>query len=321
MAKHAKPQKNMTSSESIPVNGWRIAAIALMVTNILFAGIAFNLKDAGKKYPLIDPARDLIAQEHFIVNIQPLRETLFEIEQRDDGLDFSLYFEYLNTGANISLNNELRVWPASLLKLPMAIAVMKRVEVGQWTLNESLELLEKDKGTKYGTLWQKESGSKIVIVELLREMLTFSDNTAYNIFSRNIDKNDLIKTVVELGIEDLFNEVGLMSTKEYSRFFRALYTSSILKRESSQKLLELLAATEFREFLSAGLPTGTMFSHKFGIQEDLGAYLDSGIVYIPNRPYLITVAIKGTDAPGEREMASALMKEISQATFQFISTQ
>ncbi len=303
-----------------PSNYWRLAAIALIVTNLITVGFITRTHKPNSQYPLIDPARDLIAQEHFIVNFQPLRETLFEIEQRDDGLDFSLYFEYLNTGANISINNNLRVWPASLLKLPMAIVVMKRVENGVWALTDQLELLEKDKGAKFGTLWQKESGSKIAIVDLLKEMLTLSDNTAYNIFSRNIDKDESIEVVIELGVEDLFNQAGLMSTKEYSRFFRALYTSSILKRDSSERLLKLLADTEFKNFLSAGVPVNVTFAHKFGIQEDLGAYLDSGIAYPPNRPYLITVAIKGTDDPGERPRAEALMKEISEKIFEYVTT-
>jgi len=295
----------------------------LIVLCIIFAALWLAERRTADRafsnpYPLVDPSRAFIEQKNFIVNLEPLREELARLVAERDDWTVVLYFEFLNTGSNISLNPNTRVWPASLLKLPMAIAVMKRVENGAWSLQDELELKESDRGKKYGTLWQAPVGSTFTIERLLREMLANSDNTAYNIFARQIEFDEFIDIVVELGIEDLFNEAGLMSAKEYSRLFRSLYASSLVNRERSQQLLTMMGESGFEDFIGNGIPEGVLFSHKFGVQEDLHTYLDSGIVYVPGRPYVITAGVKGTGKPGEREDIEAFMKEIGEATFTYV---
>src|SRR6185436_4030107 len=82
------------------------------------------------KYPLLDPARELIPQSNYIINIQDLRNYLHGIEnQYPDSV--SIYYEQLNSGANISVNKNLRLFPASLSKLALALIVAKKVEQGK----------------------------------------------------------------------------------------------------------------------------------------------------------------------------------------------
>src|SRR3972149_9138706 len=60
----------------------------------------------GDQYNLLNPARKFIKQEDLIVNFQPLRDYLNDKYEVDKNV--SIYFEYLSTGANISLNKEDR---------------------------------------------------------------------------------------------------------------------------------------------------------------------------------------------------------------------
>lgn len=275
-----------------------------------------NLKNP---YPLIDISRNFISQEHFITNIEPLRQELRELVQKEGSDSITLYFEFLNTGANISINPNLAVWPASWPKVPMALVAMKKIEKGEWTLDNELVLFEEDRDLKYGELFKKPIGTRLTIETLLREMLARSDNTAYKIFLRNIDFNELNKVIVEVGIEDLFKENGTVSAKEYARLFRALYTSSFLSRQYSERILEWLAEAEFKDFLAAGIPPEAKFAHKFGIDRDARAYLDAGIVYMSNRPYLLSVAVKGTGAADEEERVKNLMKIIGEKTYEYVA--
>jgi beta-lactamase class A len=277
-----------------------------------------------KAYPLIDPARHLTAQENYLSTLQPLRVEMRELvaREKEKGNEIAVYFEYLNTGANIAINPDMRIFPASLIKLPLAFTVMKKVERGEWQLDDKLVLAPGDQGPGFGELYRKPIGTTFTIEELLKALLEDSDNTAYNILLRNLTPDEVDETFEALGLEELFNEIGQITAKEYSRLFRALYTASYLNREYSQLLLEWLQEGEFSDFLSTGIPAGTLFPHKFGTHEPQRVYTDSGVVYVPERPYLITVLIHRTQGNADDDHADAarIMQEISESAYTYVST-
>ncbi len=293
-----------------------VLILVLLITNVVTLGFLLkkNSYEQAKDYPLVDIARSYIPQEHFIVNIQPLRERLNEIVQAEGADTISIYFEYLNTGANIQINNDTRFYPASLVKVPSALVAMKKVERGEWQMGSMLVLFEEDKDPRYGDLYKRPVGTRFTIEELLQALLKSSDNTAHRMLMRNLSENELGELKDAIGLEDLFDEKQEVSAKEYSRLFRSLYNSSFLKRSSSQQILEWLTQTEFKQSLNAGLPNSALFAHKIGEDDVEKNYLDSGIVYLPNRPYLITVMIKHLD----QTKSEAIMKNIAQAAYQYV---
>lgn len=277
-------------------------------------------------YPLIDISRNFIPQEHFLTTIQPIREKVTELAGtfEKEGFEVSIYLEYLNTGANISYNPQTRIFPASLTKLPLALAVMKKVERGDWNLQNELILTHGDKDPTSGKAGELLSeypiGTRFTIERLLEALLTHSDNTAFLILRRNLHEDDLNHVYSDLGLSDLFSDDGRMSAKEYSRLFRALYISSFLKREHSERILEMLDASPFSDFLAGPIPEGTPFPHKYGENIELLVYSDSGIVYIPNRPYLLTVMVQappGMPPEFSRERAERFMQEISTSAYTY----
>ncbi len=291
----------------------------LIVTNLVTAGLFFRssqVNDPTKAYPFIDIARNYIPQEHFIVNIQPLREQIQKIVGGQPEGTVSVYFEFLNTGANIQMSNDSRFYPASLVKLPTAMVVMHKVEKGEWSLDSRLVLYDQDKDDRYGQLYRQAAGTSFSIEELLKLMLVESDNTAHHILMRNLTAPELDELQEAIGLSDLFNEKNEVSAKEYSRFFRALYNSSFLKRGGSQTILRWLSRTQFKHDLASGLPSGMLFSHKIGEDDVEQNYLDSGIVYLPNRPYLITVMVKQHN----QKSAEAIMHDISKAAFGYVES-
>lgn len=273
------------------------------------------------QYPLIDPMRSFIAQEDFVVNIQPLRESLNDLIAKNSNLEISLYLEVLNTGANISINPQLPVFPASLAKLPLGMSVVKKVEMGKWNWDNELVLLEIDVDENSGALYQRPIGTKFTVEELVKELLVNSDNTAYKILVRNMDQSELFSVVQEIGLEELFIKDGRVSAKEYSRMFRALYTSSFLKRENSMKILRWLTETPFDDYLASGIPAETKFAHKIGENEKLGVYSDVGIVYVKNRPFLLAMMIHTEDINKGREKAISLMNLVAKQSYEYIQAQ
>jgi beta-lactamase class A len=271
-------------------------------------------KGAGqsRQNGLLSPINNFVDKNDLIINIQPLRDRMQEIGKDPN---VSIYFEFLNTGANIAVNKDTEFWPASLMKIPIAMAVMKKIERGDWKLSNELMLLEQDKDSNFGELYKAPANTRITIQRLLDEMLINSDNTARTIFMRNLDKKDIEEVLAHLGIEDIFNTEQQVSTKKYSIFWRSLYTSSYLSPEHSGQLIEIMAKSASHEYLASGLPAETMFSHKIGVLYDRSIYADSGIVYAVKRPYILTVMINGKD----KKTAETMMSDISRSVYDYIS--
>jgi hypothetical protein len=78
--------------------------------------------------------------------------------------------------------------------------------------------------------------------------------------------------------------------------------------------------SEFKNFIKAGLPPEVPFSHKWGTNIGVQVYSDSGIVYVEDRPYMISIMIqaKGDDQKENESKANALMREIGQKTYDYI---
>ncbi len=300
--------------------------IVLFFCNIVFVYLWYKHSQISKqfheaeKYSLVDFSRNFIESKHFFSTINPVRDGMKELVEKyeAEGHEIGVYFEFLNTGANVSINQDKRFWPASLSKMPTVFAVMKKIENDEWKLNNELVLFAEDQDSRFGELYRKTPGTRLTIEELIKETLISSDNTAHKILVRNLSSDDYTKIFEALGMEDLFNKDYNITAKEYSRIFRALYTSSYLSRENSQMLLRWLTQTNFNHLLGAGLPEDIIFSHKIGEEYNESVFLDSGIFYVPNRPCLITVMIK-VKPEGSVDDAKKIMSELSKIAYEYVA--
>ena len=293
-----------------------IICIILLVSNVATFYIKGNNKEKfHEKYTLLDPNREFLPAEKYIINIQSLRDYLhgLEIKYPDS---ISIYYEQINSGANISVNKTLNLFPASLSKLVQAMLITKKVEEGTLSWDRTLKVEPADLSSDSGTLYQTIGNKSLTVEELLRELLVNSDNTAQNIFKHQLNFTDYSKFQYATGLQDLYNEKGFISAKEYTRILRLLYTSSFLQPENSQKILEFMSEATFKDFLSQGIPSDVKFAHKYGENKDYNIFADSGIVYVPDKPYMLTVIIKGEDSSEEtRAWVVKLMKEISEKAY------
>lgn len=195
--------------------------------------------------------------------------------------------------------------------------ITKKVEKGEWTWDKELKALPEDLSSDSGTLYQTINDKPVTVEKLLEELLVNSDNTAQNIFKHYLTVDDYIKFQYATGLQDLYNEKGLISAKEYTRILRVLYTSNFLDLENSEKILEYMSGASFKEYLSQGIPSDVKFAHKYGENMEYSIFSDSGIVYVPGKPYMITVLIEGKDSTAETRMwVVGLMKEISERAYE-----
>lgn len=289
----------------------------LLVTNtgaLLVYMKAPKATDEKKVSSLINPMRVFVADKDVIVNLMPLRRYLSDTYEVDPGV--SVYFEILNTGANVSVSKDAEFFPASLLKLPIVMALVKNIEEGKWKWNTELTLTESDKDNHFGSLYKQPTGTRFTVEYLIEKMIEESDNTAYYMTLRNLEKNAPKQSVWNhLGLQDFFTNDGKISAKRYAVVLRSLYNAAYLSKEDSSKILTLLTKTPFAEYLEQGLPKGTEFAHKIGVIPDAPVYMDAGIVYLPNRPYILIVMTQGKD----KKTAESIMKDISERIYKYVA--
>ncbi|RJQ31010.1 hypothetical protein C4572_03000 [Candidatus Parcubacteria bacterium] len=166
-------------------------------------------KTTEDEFKFLNPARKFVRQEDLIVNFQPLRDYLNDKYEADPNV--SVYFEYLPTGSNIAISKDAEFYPASLLKVPISMAVGKKIEKGEWKWTNELVLMSTDKDVKFGNLYKKPVGSTFTIEELARNSLADSDNTAHFILLRNLEMTDVNDVYEHIGLKGFMDTDGSIS--------------------------------------------------------------------------------------------------------------
>lgn len=266
------------------------------------------------KYPYLSPRILRDAHADFIFNFLDLRSNL---HAKIDPLknDFALFFEYLPTGTSIGINSNNEFYAASLFKLPVVMAYFRHKERVDMKENLKVKLTTEMIDNRFGDLWKKGVGYEISFDDAARIALVKSDNTAAEALSPVITQKDFEDVYQGLDIDiQIASQGAIMSAKNYSSILKALYFSAVLTIDDSQKILSYLTQTEFNDKLAAGVPSDVTVAHKIGVIDE-DSYRDCGIVYVPNRPYLLCMISHGTEAE-----AQTRMKEVSRMIYDYVST-
>ncbi len=309
-------------------NGKRFLYLVLALNILLLTANVFLLsKNAtvessadSKKYPLLSKRIFAENQNDILINFLPLRQVLEEYVGQNK--DIAVYFEYLPSGTSIGVNNDIEVKIASLVKVPTAMAIYKLVEQQKLSLDQKATIQESDINKDFGDLWKRGPGTTLSIQEAIDLMLIKSDNTAYEVLWRLLDKRTIEDVLGSLDIPmDQEGQYLLISPRGYTSILRSLYLSSYLERENSNKVLEILTRTDFNDKIRAGVPDNVSVSHKIGTFNPGGRvageqiYSDCGVIYQPNRPYSLCVMVQNSS----EEIATQHIKNISALTYGYVS--
>jgi len=285
-----------------------------------------------KKYQFINPLLECettsfssnVALDSLKNSIVPVVNNLLS---KGEISSISLYYRDLNNGPWFGINEKADFSPASLIKVPLMIAYYKEAESNPDILKQTLEYSPiKNDGLTQDILpsLTLTPNQTYTVDELIKNMIVYSDNQAYDLLLNNIDNQLLINTYTKLGVDISkgFTDPNgnILSVKSYAAFFRILYNASYLNATMSEKALSLLAQTQYQEGLVKGINNPNItIAHKFGERTypDTGEKQlhDCGIVYLPQKPYLVCVMTRGRDFT---KLSSAIA-QISKIIYQNIS--
>lgn len=215
----------------------------------------------------------------------------------------SIYFRDLTNGPTFFINEDEKFAPASLLKVPTVMALLKQAESDPALLNKKIKYNGDDDFNL--TEYFKPSevltpGSYYTLDDLAHRALVHSDNNANKLIFENIDQKILKQTYHDLVVEipTSYKPENFMTVKEYASFFRVLFNATYLSKAMSEKALKYLAEKDFDSGISAGVPSNVPTALKFGERtngpnNNVRQLHDCGIVYYPGRPYLLCIMTRG----------------------------
>ncbi len=277
------------------------------------------IRDNDEDFALTNPILDCeySDQSSSVISYSKVDKKVGEVESKYGINSISLYFRDLNNGPWVGVNEDEIFSPASLLKTPIAMALLKYAEDYPGILNKKISISKEDIASNANQSITfpnvLESGKEYTVEQVLGSMIEKSDNIAVGVIFKNIPENYIYGVFHSIGIpyKDIRNEVNIR-VKDYAAFFRVLFNSSYLSRAMSEKLLEMLARTEYKNGIVAGVPEGVTVAHKFGerVIGDIYQLHDCGIVYYPENPYLLCIMTKGESFLKQQSAIKELSKFI-----------
>lgn len=228
---------------------------------------------------------------------------------------YDIDVEDLTTGVHFGINADRPSIAASVIKLPIAIALLEAQSEG--TVDLSAKITPKpeeiqDYGT--GSIRYDAPGTSYTVQDLLTRMIKQSDNTAAVVLTDLLGQDKIQQRIDAWGLSQTSLKDDTSTPADIGKLLAMLYAHKVLGPKQSLDLMGLMTNTDFEDRLPQPLPKYVEVAHKIGT-EARGVVNDAAIVVLPGHPYVLTVFSEGT---AESEATTALQK-ISQAVFDYES--
>jgi beta-lactamase class A len=243
----------------------------------------------------------------------------------------SVYFRDLNNGNWFGIREHDKFSPKSLLKVPLMIAYFKWAESSPLVLRKNLIYKGKEKGAgvdQGSNALKLDPGKSYTVNDLIFRMIVHDDADAYSLLYENLPPGRLDKIFKDLYVEyDPRKQEDSLSLNAFAAFYRVLYNASYLSEEMSEKALRYLSKLSFRNGMAAGVPPNIEIACKQGErtiavsteggQHELQQLHAFGVIYYPNRPFLLGVMAQGTDV----DRLTKVIRDITRLVYEEVDKQ
>ena len=305
--------------------------------------LACNYKDIPTEFPTPEPPAPAGPAPRLELKSDPALSGEFVKIAEDVKGKVGALAVVLETGESAGLNADHRFPMQSVYKLPICMAVMDQVRLGNLDLEERIGVTKEDMvrpGFASELRDKNPEGGEFTIRELLRLSIVESDGTASDVLLRLAGGPGQVQSyLTSIGVKDL---AVVNSEKEISKdwdtqyqnwgtpaasveLLRWLYLHSRSTErgpdadESRSILLSFMAASvPGAKRLKGALPEGTYVAHKTGTggtQDRIAsATNDMGIIDMPNGKHLL-VAVFISDSSTDLNTREKVIARIARAAF------
>jgi beta-lactamase class A len=138
--------------------------------------------------------------------IYELEQQFGKIEQNMSG-NLGVFVKHLGDNQSLSYKADHNRYLASTTKIPLAIAVLQKVEAGELSLNDELTLMESDFVDGSGDLLWQKPGTNYTIAALIARMIQNSDNCATDMLFRLFGEEEINLRIRQTMIPEGFNRM------------------------------------------------------------------------------------------------------------------
>jgi beta-lactamase class A len=230
--------------------------------------------------------------------------------EHHEAVTISVYFRDLNNGNSFGIGERDKFVQKSLLKLPLMIAYFRWAEANPLVLRKTLTCTGNaagaEQGQHGGPREKLEVGKAFTVNDLIYRMIAHDDAVAYAMLYANLPAGRLDKIFKDLYVEyDPQKQEDTLSLSAFAAFYRILFNASYLSEEMSEKALRYLSKSSFRDGMASGIPPTIDIASKHGESTisipsgdestELYQLHEFGIIYYPNRPFLLGIMARGED--------------------------
>lgn len=202
---------------------------------------------------------------------------------------YGVYVYELDSDNSYGVNESEVYTAASLIKLPVFIALYQEAEEGSVNLDTKYTLKQADQVGGSGSL-QSRIGSTYTYRELAGYMGRESDNTAYKVLKDIIGDEKINQVIAEIGMKKTSLEENETTPKDVGTLFKKLWNGELVETQSRDEILKFLTDTIYEDHLVKGIPEGIRVAHKYG--REIHVVNDGGIV-LTDKPYIVVIMSKG----------------------------
>lgn len=214
---------------------------------------------------------------------------LFKAKTKNLSGVYSFYLVPLTGGNPYGVNENEKMQAASLIKLPILMALYKEAEEGKINLDSKYVLKDSDKTGGSGSIVGSPAGTVYTYRELAMYMGQQSDNTAATAATRILGEDKINLTISQLGMTNTSFEDNETSPKDIGILLEKLWRGDFISEDSRDEILDFLTDTIYEDHLKAGIPD-VRVAHKYG--RELHVVNDAGIVYA-DEPFVLIIMTKG----------------------------
>jgi beta-lactamase class A len=224
------------------------------------------------------------------------------LEQLPKSLRISFTAYSLEEGATpLVYNQDNRVPSASIIKIPILMALMEAVAQKELDLEEEYVLKEEDIVGGAGEIQHMLAGERFTFDFLAKEMIRISDNTATNIIINRIGKDKVNNKLQAFGCKHTQLNRKMMdfeaikegkqnftSSKEMAELLSMIYKGEEMTATSKEYILDLLFGCEDKDAIASGLPNYQL-AHKTGTLDYIRG--DAGIIF-SEKPVIMVIFVE-----------------------------
>ena len=219
--------------------------------------------------------------------------------------DVGIYIKSLKTGKVVSINADTIFPTASIVKVPILIGVMDKMNRGELSYTQEFAYNDsvKYKGDE-GLMATTKDSTKIELSHIMMLMLTLSDNTASLWLQAIAGTGTKINTIMDtlgfantkvnsrtVGREEIRKQYGWGQTtpKEMATIFEQLYQGKIINDSASKKMIRLLGRNFWDEEAISEIPVTTFVASKNGAVD---ATRNEILLVMAKEPYILSIFTK-----------------------------